>query len=65
VVEVVNTQTAASRSDVRFAPASKTERAHSSTAIAPLAAVSLDLWRRLSDSAVEPNGYYLPEWKRP
>lgn len=63
MVEIVNTQTAASRSAVRFAPASRTVRARANTAVAPLANVSVDLWRRLSDNAVEPNGYYLPEWE--
>lgn len=63
MVEIVNIQTAVSRSDVRFAPASKAERARTDSALAPLATVSLDLWRRLSDNAVEPNGYYLPEWE--
>jgi CelD/BcsL family acetyltransferase involved in cellulose biosynthesis len=63
VVEIVNTQTAASRSDIRFAPASKTERARTNAVVAPLTTVSFDLWLRLSENAVEPNGYYLPEWE--
>lgn len=63
MVEIANTQTATSRSDVRFAPASKTERSRTGSALAPLATVSSDLWRRLSENAVEPNGYYLPEWE--
>jgi CelD/BcsL family acetyltransferase involved in cellulose biosynthesis len=28
----------------------------------PLTAVSAGQWRALADSAVEPNGYYLPDW---
>ncbi len=63
VVEIANTQTAASRSDVRFAPISKRDRARANDAVTPLAAVPSDLWRRLSDNAVEPNGYHLPEWE--
>jgi CelD/BcsL family acetyltransferase involved in cellulose biosynthesis len=63
VVEIANTQTAASRSDVRFAPISKRDRSRAHDAVTPLAAVPSDLWRRLSDNAVEPNGYYLPEWE--
>lgn len=63
MVEIVSTQTAASRSDARFAPASKPEPARTSPTVAPLATVSIDQWRRLSDNAVEPNGYYLPEWE--
>src|SRR5204862_6319038 len=29
----------------------------------PLATVSADSWRMLADRAVEPNGYYLPDWE--
>ena len=29
----------------------------------PLADVSLDAWRNLAGRAVEPNGYYLPDWE--
>jgi hypothetical protein len=32
-------------------------------ALAPLTAVALDPWRALSDRAIEPNGYYLPDWE--
>ena len=28
----------------------------------PLASVAVDHWRALTDRAVEPNAYYLPEW---
>ena len=31
--------------------------------LVPLAAVNADAWRALADRAVEPNGYYLPEWE--
>ena len=31
--------------------------------LAPLATVSTDAWRMLADRAVEPNGYYLPDWE--
>jgi len=31
--------------------------------LAPLAAVSADAWRMLAERAIEPNGYYLPEWE--
>lgn len=31
-------------------------------AVAPLAAVGAAPWRALAERAVEPNGYYLPEW---
>lgn len=29
----------------------------------PLTAVPLNQWRRLSERAIEPNGYYLPSWE--
>jgi CelD/BcsL family acetyltransferase involved in cellulose biosynthesis len=32
-------------------------------ALAPLAAVNSSLWRELAGRAIEPNGYYLPEWE--
>ena len=32
-------------------------------ALAPLAAINLSLWRELAGRAIEPNGYYLPEWE--
>ena len=32
-------------------------------ALAPLAAIQLSLWRELAGRAIEPNGYYLPEWE--
>ena len=32
-------------------------------AFAPLAAVAASQWRALAERAVEPNGYYLPEWE--
>jgi CelD/BcsL family acetyltransferase involved in cellulose biosynthesis len=35
----------------------------SSHALVPLTAVAASLWRRLAESAVEPNGYYLPDWE--
>jgi CelD/BcsL family acetyltransferase involved in cellulose biosynthesis len=31
--------------------------------LAPLASVSADAWRMLADRAIEPNGYYLPDWE--
>jgi CelD/BcsL family acetyltransferase involved in cellulose biosynthesis len=46
--------------------ASSTEtnaRTESGAALTPLAGVSASQWRALSERAVEPNGYYLPEWE--
>jgi CelD/BcsL family acetyltransferase involved in cellulose biosynthesis len=32
-------------------------------AFAPLSTVAVSQWRQLAERAVEPNGYYLPEWE--
>ena len=32
-------------------------------AFAPLTAVAASQWRELAERAVEPNGYYLPDWE--
>jgi CelD/BcsL family acetyltransferase involved in cellulose biosynthesis len=32
-------------------------------ALPPLAAINMSLWRELAGRAIEPNGYYLPEWE--
>ena len=32
-------------------------------ALAPLASVNADAWRGLAERAIEPNGYYLPDWE--
>jgi CelD/BcsL family acetyltransferase involved in cellulose biosynthesis len=32
------------------------------TALSPLAAINPEAWQTLADRAIEPNGYYLPEW---
>src|SRR5450432_4926611 len=34
-----------------------------SAALAPLAAVAANPWHELAERAVEPNGYYLPDWE--
>jgi CelD/BcsL family acetyltransferase involved in cellulose biosynthesis len=34
-----------------------------SSPLVPLATVNADAWRVLADRAVEPNGYYLPDWE--
>ena len=65
MVEIVDTaRAAASRSEVNFARADRVEySARTKNALAPLASVAPDRWQRLSENAVEPNGYYLPEWE--
>jgi len=66
VVEIANaTQAAAARREVSFAREQMNGRsvAASATTLAPLDTISAERWRRLSDNAIEPNGYYLPEWE--
>ena len=41
------------------APASIGHAAHG-----PLAAIAAEPWRSLAQRAIEPNGYYLPEWEQ-
>jgi CelD/BcsL family acetyltransferase involved in cellulose biosynthesis len=38
------------------------KRAHGD-ALAPLATIAVNQWRALSERAIEPNGYYLPDWE--
>jgi CelD/BcsL family acetyltransferase involved in cellulose biosynthesis len=38
-------------------------RAPDGDALAPLTAVAADQWRALAGRALEPNGYYLPDWE--
>jgi Acetyltransferase (GNAT) domain len=38
------------------------KRAHGD-ALAPLAKIAVNQWRALSERAIEPNGYYLPDWE--
>lgn len=68
VVEIANAaQAAAARRAVGFARERADESGRSaagaSGAPAPLDTISAERWRRLSDNAIEPNGYYLPEWE--
>lgn len=62
MAEIANAAEAATRREMNFAR----ERAGSSAAaeaLVPLDTVSTERWRRLSDNAIEPNGYFLPEWE--
>jgi CelD/BcsL family acetyltransferase involved in cellulose biosynthesis len=40
-----------------------TTRRDAATGLAPLTDMSIDAWHRLSERAIEPNGYYLPGWE--
>ncbi len=62
MAEIANAAEAATRREMNFAR----ERAGSNAAaeaLVPLDTVSTERWRRLSDNAIEPNGYFLPEWE--
>jgi len=65
VVEIANAAQTAARREVSFARerAGDHSVAEASAPLVPLETVSSERWRRLSESAVEPNGYYLPEWE--
>ncbi|MGL4261043.1 MAG: GNAT family N-acetyltransferase [Afipia sp.] len=68
MVEIANAaQAAAARRAVGFAreraDGSGRSAAGAPATLAPLDMISAERWRRLSDNAIEPNGYYLPEWE--
>ena len=43
--------------------ASQPDATATRAALPPLASVNIDGWRLLAGRAVEPNGYYLPDWE--
>jgi CelD/BcsL family acetyltransferase involved in cellulose biosynthesis len=63
VVDIANPATVR-RASPRNAAARRSRPGASpdSGALTSLAAISADRWRVLADRAVEPNGYYLPDW---
>jgi CelD/BcsL family acetyltransferase involved in cellulose biosynthesis len=63
VVEIANSA-AVSRASPRDAIGSGPAAASTGgDGFAPLTAVARDQWRALAERAVEPNGYYLPDWE--
>ena len=56
MAEIIDTA-GVDRASARNAAASRGD------ALAPLAAINSSLWRELAGRAIEPNGYYLPEWE--
>jgi len=52
----------ASANDATRGPGARTGRG-AAPGIVPLTGVSIDAWQALSARAIEPNGYYLPEWE--
>lgn len=65
MVEIANAAQAAARREVGFArvQTSGAGRPAADAAIVPLDTIAAERWRLLSDNAVEPNGFYLPEWE--
>jgi len=48
---------------MRDAAVTRSQGTSRSDALTPLAAISAERWRTLAERAVEPNGYYLPDWE--
>ena len=53
----------ASQSDAAVARAQSDAAPPRTPALTPLVAVDVADWRRLAERAIEPNGYYLPDWE--
>ena len=51
------------RASLRDATPARAPTARPAAALTPLADISASQWRALSERAVEPNGYYLPDWE--
>ena len=51
------------RASIKDAPRAHAPPANAHNALTPLAEISAPQWRALSEHAIEPNGYYLPEWE--
>lgn len=65
MVEIANAAQAAARREVGFARVQTGSAGRSATdaALTPLDTIAAESWRLLSDNAIEPNGFYLPEWE--
>jgi CelD/BcsL family acetyltransferase involved in cellulose biosynthesis len=66
VVEIANAAQAAARREIGFARAQAgTDRsaAGGAEALTPLDTIATERWRLLAVNALEPNGFYLPEWE--
>ncbi len=61
VAEILNPATVA-RASRRDAALKRSQPKASPGALTPLAAIAVDRWRALADRALEPNGFYLPDW---
>ena len=61
VAEIANPATVA-RASRRDATLKHSQAKASPGALTPLASIAVDRWRALAKRAIEPNGYYLPDW---
>ena len=65
MVEIAD-RAAVGRASIRDAAGKRAQTAAASPdadAFAPLTAVAVSQWRALAERAIEPNGYYLPDWE--
>ena len=62
MVEIANSA-AVGRTSARHLVGKRPAASPDGDAFAPLAAVAASDWRALAERAVEPNGYYLPDWE--
>jgi hypothetical protein len=62
VVELANPLTVRRVSKPNAAAVRSQSASSESGALTPLAAIAVDQWRGLAGRAIEPNGYYLPDW---
>ena len=65
MAEIANTAAvhSAAVNNVGGARASTAAASSGGAALAPLTGIAVSQWRALSERAVEPNGYYLPDWE--
>jgi CelD/BcsL family acetyltransferase involved in cellulose biosynthesis len=56
-------QTVVRRASVNDAAGARAPAAKAAAALAPLADIFPAQWRALAERAIEPNGYYLPDWE--
>src|SRR5476649_271616 len=61
VVDIANPATVR-RASARDAMLKRSQARASPGALTPLASVAVDRWHALAGRAIEPNGYYLPDW---
>jgi CelD/BcsL family acetyltransferase involved in cellulose biosynthesis len=63
VVEIANPAAVHRASPSEAAVSRPREETASASALAPLTTIAAEPWRELAERAIEPNGYYLPDWE--